>query len=68
MDKALVIIIIASLFHKSSLIGLALLAYMYFKQVKYIYYFSAVLFLVLLFYSQPIALLLVGANEMYEHT
>lgn len=64
--RAVTLIVIASLFHKSAFIGLVLLGFMFSKKVKTIYLLSVIFFLIVMFYYQEVAILLVGINEVYS--
>lgn len=64
--KFLVCLFLASLFHKSSIIAIMMLPFYYFKNTKALYYWSLLLFVVMLFTYEYIGLFLSMQSEIYE--
>ena len=64
--KFLLLLAIASIFHKSVLIAFVLLPLMFVKKVKEIYWLCLLPFLIFFFYYQPVGIFLAGFSDIYE--
>lgn len=62
----LLLLVIASIFHKSVLIAFVLLPLMFIRSVKEIYWLCLLPFLVFFFYYQPVGIFLAGFSDIYE--
>lgn len=60
-----VMVLLASTFHKSALIGITMLPLMFTKRIKVVYLFALMGFIMVLLFPNQIALFLGGENEVY---
>lgn len=60
-----ILLLFGSLFHKSILIGLLILPFVFFNNIRVSYKFSLIAFLIVLFFYNEIGRILVGDNEIY---